>query len=64
MVDARLADGSRVNAIIPPLALDGPMLSIRRFAVERLGMDNLIRARHRYGDGIAQVLQAIVDGAA
>src|SRR5690606_958425 len=31
MVDARLADGSRVNAIIPPLALDGPMLSIRRF---------------------------------
>ena len=32
MVDARLPDGSRVNAIIPPLALDGPMLSIRRFA--------------------------------
>jgi len=35
MVDARLADGSRVNAIIPPLAIDGPVLSIRRFAVER-----------------------------
>ena len=33
MVDARLPDGSRVNAIIPPLALDGPLLSIRRFAV-------------------------------
>ena len=36
MVDARLADGSRVNAIIPPLALDGPLLSIRRFAVDPL----------------------------
>ena len=34
MVDARLPDGSRVNAIIPPLALDGPVLSIRRFAVD------------------------------
>ena len=42
MVDARLADGSRVNAIIPPLALDGAMLSIRRFAVDRLTMDRLI----------------------
>jgi pilus assembly protein CpaF len=35
MVDARLPDGSRVNAIIPPIALDGPMVSIRRFAVAR-----------------------------
>lgn len=42
MVDARLADGSRVNAIIPPLAIDGPMLSIRRFAVERLKLDGLV----------------------
>ena len=42
MVDARLADGSRVNAIIPPLALDGPCLSIRRFAHERLGADDLV----------------------
>jgi len=42
MVDARLPDGSRVNAIIPPLALDGPTLSIRRFAVIPLTMDNLI----------------------
>lgn len=42
MVDARLVDGSRVNAIIPPLALDGPSVSIRRFAVDRLTMDNLI----------------------
>ena len=45
MVDARLADGSRVNAIIPPLALDGPILSIRRFAVVPLTMEDLIRNR-------------------
>ncbi len=42
MVDARLPDGSRVNAIIPPLALDGPVLSIRRFAVIPLTIDNLL----------------------
>lgn len=42
MVDARLADGSRVNAIIPPLALDGPSLSIRRFAVDKLSAQQLI----------------------
>ena len=42
MVDARLQDGSRVNAIIPPLALDGPVLSIRRFRTERLGADDLV----------------------
>jgi pilus assembly protein CpaF len=42
MVDARLADGSRVNAIIPPLAVDGPLLSIRRFPAERLRADDLV----------------------
>jgi len=42
MVDARLADGSRVNAIIPPLALNGPALSIRRFRTDRLGADDLV----------------------
>jgi pilus assembly protein CpaF len=42
MVDARLPDGSRVNAIIPPLAIDGSMLSIRRFSVKPLRMDDLI----------------------
>ena len=42
MVDARLGDGSRVNAIIPPLALDGPVLSIRRFGANPLKMHNLI----------------------
>src|ERR671918_1469642 len=43
MVDARLADGSRVNAIIPPLALDGPVLSIRRFGAARLTINDLIQ---------------------
>ena len=42
MVDARLPDGSRVNAIIPPLAVDGPLLSIRRFPAERLKADDLV----------------------
>ena len=42
MVDARLADGSRVNAIIPPLALDGPVLSIRRFRPNTLTADDLV----------------------
>ena len=61
MVDARLKDGSRVNAVIPPLALDGASLSIRRFAVERLTIDRLIE----YGTitpEIAQVLSAVVHG--
>ena len=43
MVDARLPDGSRVNAIIPPLALDGPVLSIRRFGRSPLQVDDLVR---------------------
>jgi pilus assembly protein CpaF len=42
MVDARLKDGSRVNAIIPPLALEGPVLSIRRFRTTRLGAQDLV----------------------
>jgi pilus assembly protein CpaF len=42
MVDARLRDGSRVNAIIPPLAIDGPTLSIRRFRTGRLGADDFV----------------------
>src|SRR5579872_3530205 len=45
MVDARLADGSRVNAIIPPLAVDGPILSIRRFPAERLKSEDLVTLR-------------------
>src|SRR5579862_4257022 len=61
MVDARLADGSRVNAIIPPLAVDGPMLSIRRFSVEKYGVPELLR----FGtltEPLAEVLKAIVLG--
>ncbi|MFN7917557.1 MAG: CpaF family protein [Vicinamibacterales bacterium] len=42
MVDARLADGSRVNAVIPPIALDGPVVSIRRFRTERLGAQDMV----------------------
>src|SRR3954453_19593642 len=45
MVDARLPDGSRVNAIIPPLAVDGPLLSIRRFPAERLKAADLVNLR-------------------
>jgi pilus assembly protein CpaF len=61
MVDARLKDGSRVNAIIPPLALDGPSLSIRRFAVELLSIDDLTRLGTLTAE-LAQVLHAIVRG--
>jgi pilus assembly protein CpaF len=61
MVDARLKDGSRVNAIIPPLAIDGPMLSIRRFAVERLKMEELI-AYGSINTAAAEVLRAVVAG--
>ena len=45
MVDARLRDGSRVNAIIPPHALDGPVMSIRRFSLQILSMDTLVTLR-------------------
>jgi len=61
MVDARLKDGSRVNAIIPPLALDGAAVSIRRFAVERLGMDKLIELGTAT-PALAEVLSAVVKG--
>lgn len=59
MVDARLKDGSRVNAIIPPLALDGPVLSIRRFAIELLTVEDLIQLGS-LTPAIAQVMSAIV----
>lgn len=61
MVDARLKDGSRVNAIIPPLALDGPSLSIRRFTVDKLSAEQLID----YGTmtaAMGQLIQAVVIG--
>jgi len=59
MVDARLSDGSRVNAIIPPLAIDGPSVSIRRFAVELLSADDLISLGTISAE-MAKVLEVIV----
>ena len=59
MVDARLRDGSRVNAIIPPLAIDGPVLSIRRFGTEPLRMNSLIENKALTRD-IADMLQMCV----
>ncbi len=61
MVDARLKDGSRVNAIIPPLAIDGAALSIRRFAIELLTVKNLIELDTVTPD-IAQMLSTVVRG--
>nr|WP_215404278.1 CpaF family protein [Vibrio gigantis] len=61
MVDARLVDGSRVNAIIPPLALDGPSVSIRRFAVDSLTMDNLLEYKSA-SPQMAKFVEAAVKG--
>src|SRR4030095_8047611 len=59
MVDARLKDGSRVNVIIPPLAIDGPSMSIRRFAVELLSMKDLIQLG-TVSEPVACVLEGVV----
>ena len=59
MVDARLADGSRVNAIIPPLSVDGPCLSIRRFGRDPLTADDLIR-NNTLTPGMLELLQGCV----
>jgi pilus assembly protein CpaF len=59
MVDARLKDGSRVNAIIPPLAIDGPAMSIRRFAVELLSITDLVNLGTITPE-VAKVLEVIV----
>ena len=61
MVDARLPDGSRVNAIIPPLAIDGPILSIRRFAAVPLQISNLLDYRSLSPE-MARFLGALVAG--
>ncbi|WP_162095946.1 CpaF family protein [Pseudomonas chlororaphis] len=61
LVDARLRDGSRVNAIIPPLAIDGPSMSIRRFAVDLLNTESLVQMG-TLTPGIALMLKAIVRG--
>jgi pilus assembly protein CpaF len=59
MVDARLKDGSRVNAIIPPLALEGPVLSIRRFLTTRLGAHDLVE-RETLSEPMLEFLKAAV----
>ena len=61
MVDARLADGSRVNAIIPPLALDGPAMSIRRFGSKPLQLEDLIR-HGAFPAAVMDFLSAAVPG--
>ncbi|AZC32963.1 CpaF family protein [Pseudomonas chlororaphis] len=61
LVDARLKDGSRVNAIIPPLAIDGPSMSIRRFAVDLLNTESLVQMG-TLTPAIALMLKAIVRG--
>ena len=58
-VDARLADGSRVNAIVPPCAVDGPLLSIRKFSKSPLSIDKLI-AYGAFTEEMAAYLQAVV----
>src|SRR6202162_3778909 len=59
MVDARLSDGSRVNAIIPPLAVDGPLLSIRRFSTDKLMPADLVE-RKAITQGMMELLEAAV----
>src|SRR5512136_645989 len=59
MVDARLPDGSRVNAVIPPVAVDGPLLSIRRFGKDPLQAEDLVK-NLSLTDGMLQLLQACV----
>ena len=59
MVDARLTDGSRVNAIIPPLSVDGPILSIRRFGTDKLMPDDLV-ASLSITEGMMELLKAVV----
>jgi pilus assembly protein CpaF len=59
MVDARLPDGSRVNAIIPPLALDGPILSIRRFGVRTLDLSDLLEMGS-ISPGMAELLKGAI----
>ena len=56
LVDARLEDGSRVNIIIPPLAIDGPSISIRKFAKQRITLEKMVEQRN-IGDAIAKVLK-------
>ncbi|MFN2545508.1 MAG: CpaF family protein [Actinomycetota bacterium] len=60
-VDARLPDGSRVNAIIPPLAVDGPALTIRKFAADPYDVEDLV-SFGTMSDGVAKFIEACVRG--
>ncbi len=69
MVDARLPDGSRVNAVIPPVAIDGPLLTIRRFAAGGLGVEQLLAAGsltesqvEHLGECVRRRLNVVVSG--
>jgi len=62
MVDARLPDGSRINAIIPPLSLGGPMITIRKFAQERYTVDDLLNKFHSLSQPMVDFLNACVIG--
>ena len=62
MVDARLPDGSRINAIIPPLSLNGPMLTIRKFGTERFTINDLLERFHSLSQPMADFLNACVVG--
>ncbi len=59
MADARLADGSRVNVVVPPLAVDGPVISIRRFGHSRPGPDELVRSGSLSAGAAAILEQAV-----
>src|SRR3990167_6846669 len=62
MVDARLPDGSRINAIIPPLSLNGPMITIRKFGKERLQADDLLNKFNSLTKDMADFMYACVIG--
>lgn len=62
MVDARLPDGSRFNAIIPPLSLNGPMVTIRKFGAERLSAEDLLDKYHSFSRAMHDFLETCVLG--
>ena len=62
MVDARLPDGSRINAIIPPLSLNGPMITVRKFSQDRYTMEDLLTRFKSLSQPMADFLNACVIG--
>ena len=63
MADARLSDGSRVNVVVPPLAVDGPAISIRRFGVNRPGPEELVESGSLSPEAAELLAAAVVAGA-